>query len=150
MAKKPVFYFITLGLIFLVFETIGYFSFFLFDDIYDHRKEVLARIREIDTAEEKPLNLDALLGWTYRGPQATANRTVKGWLSSILLTETAPGHTPALTQQTLKSSWLATPTPTGRKRPTMTHSPRSWQKSLTCPSPTMPSAGIALSRHSSI
>lgn len=68
MAKKPVFYFITLGLILLVFETIGYFSFFLFDDIYDHRKEVLARIREIDPAKGKPLNLDAVLGWTYRGP----------------------------------------------------------------------------------
>jgi len=68
MAKKPVFYFLTLGLIFLVFEAIGYFSFFLFDDLYDHRKEVLARIRALDPTKGKPHNLDPVLGWTYRGP----------------------------------------------------------------------------------
>ncbi len=78
MAKKPVFYFITLGLIFLVFEAIGYFSFFLFDDIYDHRKEVLARIRELDPAKGKPHNLDPVLGWTYRGPESHREANCQG------------------------------------------------------------------------
>jgi hypothetical protein len=78
MARKPVFYFITLGLIFLVFEAIGYFSFFLFDDIYDHRKEVLAKIREYDPAKGTPKNLDPVLGWTYRGPESHREANCQG------------------------------------------------------------------------
>jgi hypothetical protein len=78
MARKAVFYLITLGLILLVLEAVGYFSFFLFDDIYDHRKEVLAAIRELDLAKGKPRNLDPLLGWTYRGPESHSEANCQG------------------------------------------------------------------------
>ncbi len=78
MAKRLAFYFITLGLIFLVVEAIGYFSFFLFDDIFDHRKEVLAKIRDLDLAKGKPPNLDPLLGWTYRGPESHREANCQG------------------------------------------------------------------------
>jgi hypothetical protein len=78
MARKPLFYLITLGLIFLVFEAIGYFSFFLFDDIYDHRKTVLAKIQALDPARGKPHNLDPALGWTYRGPGSHREANCQG------------------------------------------------------------------------
>jgi lysophospholipase L1-like esterase len=78
MTKRRVFYFIMLGLIFLVFEAIGYFSFFLFDDIYDHRKEVLTRIRALDLVNGKPHNLDPALGWTYRGPENHGEANCQG------------------------------------------------------------------------
>jgi hypothetical protein len=78
MARKSLFYLITLGLIFIVFEAIGYFSIFLFDDLYDHREEVLGRIQELDLAKGRPHNLDSVLGWTYRGPDSRREANCQG------------------------------------------------------------------------
>jgi hypothetical protein len=68
MGKKIAFYLITFTLVLLVLEAIGYVSFFLTDDIYDHRNETQNKVDENELADLKGKGLDPLLGWKYYGP----------------------------------------------------------------------------------
>ncbi|MGD2096391.1 MAG: hypothetical protein PVG35_02355 [Desulfobacterales bacterium] len=75
MRRKVLFYFIMLGLLFLVLEAFGYVTFYIFDDIYDHRKKVLQNLKDDGRIELKLKRLDPELGWNQSGPQVERVRT---------------------------------------------------------------------------
>jgi len=67
--KKLAFWLIMLGFVFGVFELIAYFAFVGDDDIFDHRRQVLARLNASGLAEFAEKTGDPVLGWDHRGPR---------------------------------------------------------------------------------
>ena len=53
----------TLCLVTGILEVIGYSTYYIEDDIYDHRKTVLEEIESYDLSDLKQIGEDPVLGW---------------------------------------------------------------------------------------
>jgi hypothetical protein len=78
ISKKFTFYLITLFLVFVILEVIGYLSVFLTDDLYDDRETVLARVEEGRLADLRREGIDPIVGWKYRGPEVDTDCNCQG------------------------------------------------------------------------
>ncbi len=67
--KKLAFWLIMLGFVFGVFELVAYFGYSGDHDIFDHRRQVLARLNASGLAEFAEKTGDPVLGWDHRGPR---------------------------------------------------------------------------------
>ena len=80
MPRKFIFYLILIGLLMVIFETAGYLTRFIDDDMYDYRKQVLAAVDEAGLAEAARGGMDPVLGWRSYGPRVTDGNNCQGTL----------------------------------------------------------------------
>jgi hypothetical protein len=78
MSQKFIFYLILIGLLIAIFETAGYLTRFIDDDMYDYRNQVLAEVDEAGLAEATRGGMDPVLGWRSYGPQVTDGNNCQG------------------------------------------------------------------------
>ena len=68
----------TLCLVTGILEVIGYSTYYIEDDIYDHRKTVLEEIESYDLSDLKQIGEDPVLGWKTQGPKVFEDVNCQG------------------------------------------------------------------------
>ena len=90
MAKKPLFYVITLGFMLVIFEALAWITCQLVDadDLFDHRADVLPRLHATGLATYMELFGDPVLGWETRGPIVRQEADCRGSLKTYTYDDT--------------------------------------------------------------